>query len=104
MPYPYKSDAERERAIRDFYQDRPHGDVMFLLGLIDKLREELKGVYGEACQCVIDDPGVRCPVHDKAERVCESFAPALTESGPDADCVYCHQPQWAHGIAKAGDK
>jgi hypothetical protein len=30
--------------------------------------------------------------------VCEGFQPALGESGADADCAHCGNPQWAHGL------
>jgi hypothetical protein len=44
MAYPYKSDAERLHTIREFYQDRPIGDVMFLVGIIDDLLTALKRI------------------------------------------------------------
>jgi hypothetical protein len=42
MPLPYQSDADRLRLIREFYADRPVGDVMFLVGVIDELVAALK--------------------------------------------------------------
>lgn len=38
----YKSDAHRLQTIRDFYTDRSHGDMMFLVGVIDVLLATLR--------------------------------------------------------------
>jgi len=33
----YQTSTQRLEAIRSFYKDRPHGDVMFVVGLLDDL-------------------------------------------------------------------
>jgi len=38
---------------------------------------------------------MKCP-HCGGEIACASFRADAAESGPDADCVRCGYPQWAH--------